>query len=164
MNDARGTLIMLPSPTRFLHLLLGLAAALQLGGCGTAPSALGADANPQLARESAEANYGIKVEALHLSAAGSMLDFRYRVVDPKKAAPLLDGKMKPYLIDDARGARLGVPSSPVLGGIRQTSRNNHIEVDRTYFIMFGNPGKALHSGDKVTLVLGDLKIADLQVR
>jgi hypothetical protein len=149
---------------RRVHRLLALAAALQLGGCGTAPPVAVADANARPAAVSTEADYGIKVEALHLSAAGAMLDFRYRVVDPRKAAPLLDGKMKPYLIDDARGARLGVPSSPVLGSIRQTARNNHIETDRTYFIMFGNPGKALHSGDKVTLVLGDLKIVDIQVR
>ena len=142
---------------------LGLAAALQLGGCASAPGA--AEAAPAaVSSELTALRYGTKVEALHLSAAGSMLDFRYRVLDPAKAAPLLDGKLRPYLIDDAHGAKLGVPSSPVLGTIRQTARNHHIEVDRTYFIMFGNPGKAVHSGDKVTLVLGDLKIVDLQVR
>ena len=93
-----------------------------------------------------------------------MLDFRYRVLDANKAAPLLDGKSQPMLLDEAHGARLGVPESPVLGRIRQTARNNNIMLDRNYFIMFGNPGKVLQSGDKVTLLLGQVKITDLTVQ
>ena len=83
-----------------------------------------------------------------------MLDFRYRVLDPEKASPMLNGKIQPYLVDDLRGARLGVPDTPKLGRIRQTSRNNKILTDRTYFVMFGNPGKAVQSGDKLSLLLG----------
>jgi hypothetical protein len=93
-----------------------------------------------------------------------MLDFRYRVLDAKKAAPLLDGKTQPALLDAAHGARLGVPDTPVLGRIRQTARNNNIVLDRNYFIMFGNPGKVLQSGDKVTLLLGQVKVTDLTVQ
>lgn len=137
---------------------------LQLTGCSTSPVAVAADtlAQPQSAPE--EETYGIKVEGLRLSAAGSMLDFRYRVLDAQKAAPILDGKFRPYLVDEARGARLGVPDTPVLGRIRQTSRNNKILTDRTYFIMFGNPGKAVQSGDKVSLLLGQVKITELVVQ
>jgi hypothetical protein len=93
-----------------------------------------------------------------------MLDFRYRVLDAQKAAPLLDRKLKPYLLDPKWGAKLGVPDTPVLGQIRQTSRNGAVYTDRTYFIMFGNPGKAVQRGDTVTLVLGDAKVTDLKVQ
>jgi hypothetical protein len=144
---------------------VGLACAvLQLVGCAGAPT-LGREAQlDQTEPASLEANWGIKVEGLRLSAAGSMLDFRYRVLDPAKAAPLLDGKSQVYLMDDTRGAKLGVPDTPVLGRIRQTARNGNILTDRTYFIMFGNPGKALKSGDKVTLLLGQAKVSDLMVQ
>ena len=135
-----------------------------LSACASAPPSVVAQTPVQPAPQSVEASYGIKVEALRLSAAGSMLDFRYRVVDAQKAAPILDGKMKPYLLDEARGARLGVPDTPVLGTIRQTARNHKILTDRSYFIMFGNPGKALQNGDKVTLLLGELRITDLTVQ
>ena len=131
-----------------------LVLAALLGACASAPAPT----------PGVEAAYGIHVEGLRLTAAGSMLDFRYRVLDPHKAAPLLDGRMKPYLFDEAHAAKLGVPDTPVLGRIRQTSRNNKIATDRNYFIMFGNPGKAVRSGDKVTLLLGDLKITDLTVQ
>lgn len=121
-------------------------------------AAIRTDPTPQ------EQALGIRVEGLRLSAAGAMLDLRYRVVDAAKAAPLLDGRNRPYLLDEVRGARLGVPESPVLGRIRQTSRNGKILADRSYFIMFGNPGKALRSGDPVALLLGTQKILDLTVQ
>jgi hypothetical protein len=138
--------------------------ALQLSGCVSVPAALGDGPAAQAEQPAIEAAYGIRVEALRLTAAGSMLDLRYRVLDAEKAAPILDGKTQPYLLDAARGARLGVPDTPVLGRIRQTARNNKILTDRSYFVMFGNPGKAVHSGDKVTLLLGPLKVTELTVQ
>ncbi|WP_147321370.1 hypothetical protein [Rhodoferax lacus] len=151
-------------------LLLGvLCTALQLAGCASSLKDAASESSAESAaaaslEESLEGRWGIRVEGLRLSAANSMLDFRYRVLDAKKAAPLLDGKNQPYLLDAAHGATLGVPDTPVLGRIRQTARNNNILTDRTYFIMFGNPGKVLRSGDKVTLLLGQVKIADLSVQ
>jgi hypothetical protein len=142
--------------------LVGTAALLV--ACADAPIR-GQDAQvDQTEPTTLEANWGIQVEGLRLSAAGSMLDFRYRVLDAAKAAPLLNGKSQVFLLDDSRGAKLGVPDTPVLGRIRQTARNGHILTDRTYFIMFGNPGKALQSGDKVTLLVGPAKVSDLMVQ
>jgi hypothetical protein len=146
-------------------LTMVLGAALLLGGCASmeqADSAQGTEV--QAAVPEVQTAYGIRVEGLRLSAAGAMLDFRYRVLDASKAAPLLNGKIQPYLLDESRGAKLGVPDTPVLGRIRQTSRNNNIKENRTYFVMFGNPGKAVQSGDKVTLLLGEVKITDLTVQ
>lgn len=144
-----------------LNSLLG--AVCVLSACASAPIQEPGPGSAANETAPSEATYGIRIEGLHLTAAGSMLDFRYRVFDVKKAGPILDGKLKPYLLDEARGAKLGVPDTPVLGRIRQTARNNKILTDRTYFIMFGNPGKALQSGDKVTLLLGQLRITDLTV-
>ena len=142
--------------------LMGL--ALQLSGCATVPAGDVANQAAQAEQASVVSTYGIKIEGLRLTAAGSMLDLRYRVLDAQKAAPLLNGKIQPYLLDEARSAKLGVPDTPVLGRIRQTSRNNVIHTDRTYFVMFGNPGKALQSGDKVALLLGQVRITDLTVQ
>lgn len=150
---------------RTIVCLVLVGAVLQLIGCSNLPGGA-TESNQVDAAEpaSVESTFGISVEGLRLSAAGSMLDFRYRVLDAKKAAPLLDGRIQPYLLDEAHGAKLGVPDTPVLGRIRQTARNNNILTDRTYFIMFGNPGKVLHSGDKVTLLIGQVKITDLTVQ
>jgi hypothetical protein len=111
----------------------------------------------------AEARFGIRISGLHLSAHGYILDLRYRVLDKGRAAPLLDSKSKVYLVDAAHGAKLGVPESPVIGGMRQTSRNHVIYTDRDYFVLFVNPGKTVHSGDALTLAVDDTTVAGLVV-
>ncbi|MEO8409008.1 MAG: hypothetical protein ABI478_00430 [Propionivibrio sp.] len=108
---------------------------------------------------------GIRVTGFHLSAHGSIIDLRYRVLDTDKAASLLDSKKRVYLIDDAHGgAKLGVPESPVIGAMRQTARNHVIYTDRDYFILFVNPGKAVRVGDTLKLAVGDQTIDNLTVR
>jgi hypothetical protein len=140
-----------------------LCSAMQLVGCAVGLGRVDTGQADQNAIASVEMSYGIKVEGLRLTAADSMLDFRYRVLDAQKAAPFLNGKVQPSLVDETRSARLGVPDTPTLGRIRQTARNGVIHTDRSYFIMFGNPGKALKKGDKVSLLLGQVKITDLTV-
>lgn len=138
--------------------------AITLGGCaGTAekPASYAEAGKIEVQGEIADA-LGIEVEGIRLSAAGYMLDFRYRVLDPVKAAPLLDRKIQPYLLDEASGARLAVPDSPKVGRLRTTSRNKVIP-GRNYYILFANPGRYLQAGSKVTLVAGDARISDLTV-
>ena len=142
---------------------LWLVAVGALAACATAPAGAGGKAAAEeRGRAEAEAACGIRVEALRLSAAGYVLDFRYRVVDAARAAPLLDGRQHPYLVD-ARGARLGVPDTPILGTLRQTARNGKVSTEHTYFVLFANPARYLHPGDRVTLVVGDARLPDLRV-
>lgn len=149
-----------PTPARAMTPGLLLAAAALASACAAVPrSGTGTAAAD---RRALEAECGIRVEALRLSSAGYILDFRYRVVDAKKAAPLLDSKQRPYLLD-GRGAMLGVPQTPILGSLRQTSRNGKVSTDHTYFILFANPAKYLRAGDRVTLVVGDAKLPGLAV-
>ena len=111
----------------------------------------------------AESRLGIRMEGLRLSAAGYMLDFRYRVIDPARAAPLLDKKVRPYLLDQESGAQLAVPDTAKLGQLRTTGRNKVIHDDRDYFILFANPGRFVQAGSKMTLVMGDLRIDNITV-
>lgn len=106
---------------------------------------------------------GIRMEGLRLSAAGYLLDFRYRVVDPARAAPLLEKKTRPYLLDEASGAQLAVPDTAKLGQLRTTGRNKVVHGDRDYFILFANPGRFVQAGSKMTLVMGDLRIENIIV-
>lgn len=127
------------------------------GGAGQ----VGANAEPA-PRSPVEERLGIKIEGMHLSAAGYIVDCRYRVLDPVKAAPLLDRKVNPYLLDEATGMQLGVPDAPKVGKLRPTSRGKII-AGRNYYILFANPGRHLKSGSKVTLVAGDNRIADIAI-
>lgn len=109
-----------------------------------------------------EKAWGIAIQGVRLTAADYMLDFRYRVVDPEKAARLHGLEIKPYLIDAESGSRLGVPSSPKIGTLRQGTKAP--VKDKTYFMLFANPGRFVKQGGKVTLVLGDLVVRDIAVR
>lgn len=113
--------------------------------------------------QGAEVKLGIRMEGLRLSAAGYILDFRYRVVDPEKAALLLDRKIRPYLLDEVSGAQLGVPDTAKLGQLRTTGRNK-VAAEQDYFILFANPGRFVQAGNKLTLVMGDMRIENLVVQ
>lgn len=96
--------------------------------------------------------WGIEVLGVRLASSHWMLTFRYRVVDPTLAAPLLDPTAKPYLIDEATGARLAVPQMENIGELRQ---KRTAVADRDYFVMFGNASKLVQSGSRVDVVIGN---------
>lgn len=155
-------------------LSLALFVAVSLAACATQPSTPDAArapvtkalaAQPDLAAGPAEQadarqGLGIRVTALRLSAGGFMLDLRYRVVDPERAKLLLDRRVPAYLVDEASGAKLGVPTTAKLGKLRQGTLTN-IQTDRDYGMLFGNPGRFLKPGASVTLVAGDVQMRNL---
>lgn len=104
---------------------------------------------------------GIEIVGLHLSSGGYMLDFRYKVVDVVKAAPMIDHALIPYLVHEASGAKFAVPAPAKIGPMRQMPRQ--LEVGRQYFIFFANPGKYIKSGDYVTIIHGPHHFEHLKV-
>ncbi|HUW62021.1 MAG TPA: hypothetical protein VMZ06_13555 [Candidatus Bathyarchaeia archaeon] len=107
-----------------------------------------------------KSKWGIEVLSLRQTAGGYMLDFRYRVLDPEKAARLLDPKVKPYLVDEATGAKFIVPTPPKVGSLRASGR---LAVNKNYFMFFANPGNYIKGGNKVSVVIGELRIEHLTV-
>lgn len=105
--------------------------------------------------------WGVEIASLRLSGQGYFVDFRYKVLDPKKAAPLAKAEWKPHLIDQATGNMLRVPTTPKLGSLRQTAVQ--LLEGRTYFVFFGNSRGLVKHGSKVTVVIGDCRIENLTV-
>ncbi len=151
---------------------LGIA-ALQMAGCATtsadkiskqATASKQSSQAPASRRTSVEEQWGIRIEGLRLSAGGSMLDFRYRIIDPEKATPLVRPSIKPHLIDQASGATLTVPTYAKLGPMRSVARYGTPKADRIYFVLFANPGGFVKAGNKVTVVIGEFKAENLVVQ
>lgn len=105
--------------------------------------------------------WGIQVSGLFLSAAGNMVDFRYRVLNPAKAALLTKPDAKPRLLDQTSGAKLLVPDTPTVGQLRQTTQQP--VRGKIYFILFANTQHHVKSGDKVTITVGDFRAENLSV-
>ena len=104
--------------------------------------------------------WGIELVAMRSTAAGHMVDFRYRVLDAEKAAPLFKRQTKPYLIHQTSGKVLAVPNTAKLGSLRNS---NTPQNGRTYWMFFGNHHRLVQSGDKVTVAIGDFRAADIEV-
>lgn len=131
-----------------------LATALVLTGC-TSPGSRLEPAAP-------ETRWGIRVEGVRVSAAGYMLDFRYRVLDAAKAAQVIRPGIKSYLVVEDSGARLEVPAPPKVGPLRPT--RSPVIADKTYFMFFANPARRVRPGDRVAVVMGDVRAEHLVVQ
>lgn len=104
--------------------------------------------------------WGVDVVGVHPVASGEMLEFRYRVLDGAKAKVLFDKKLTPYLIDEATGTRLAVPTMENIGTLRQ---DIGADPERTYYVMFGNPGRLVKVGSRVDVVIGNFHLDGLIV-
>ena len=109
------------------------------------------------------AQWGVKLLSLRLSAAGYMMDFRFRVLDANKALPLFDTRNKPYVVVERSKAKLPVPMAAKVGAFRPTNRGKNIKADKNYYMMFANPDRHVKAGEKVTLVIGDFNVEHLTV-
>ena len=67
---------------------------------------------------------------------------------------------EPYLIDESDRTALAVPAMENIGELRQVAP---LEQNRTYFMIFGNPGGLVKPGGRVTLVVGNFRAEGLVV-
>lgn len=100
--------------------------------------------------------WGVEILGVRPTAAGYMLELRYRVIDPEKAAALFDRRAKPELVDDESGARFSVPSPPTTGEMRNS---NPPLAGHTYWMLFANPGGFVKPGRRVSVLIGDFRAA-----
>ena len=105
--------------------------------------------------------WGVEILFLRETAAGYMLEFRYKVLDPAKAAPLFARKTKPVLNHVRTGAQLVVPTPAKTGALRNSDAPL---ADHTYWMFFANPNRLVKSGDRVNLQIGDFAVEGLVVQ
>ena len=112
--------------------------------------------NPFMKRE-----WGIEILYVRQTAAGYMLEFRYKVVDAEKAKPLFERQTKPILTHAETGAQLIVPTPAKTGALR----NSNPPLDgHTYWMFFANPGKLVEPGEHVNIQIGDFLVEKLVVQ
>jgi len=148
------------TPTVRVAACVVLGALAAIGGCAGVGPAVPAAATVDAASPAA-VSYGIEFLETRLSAADNVVDLRYRVLDAEKAAPLLDRKLRPVLVNAGNGHRYYVPTPPIVGALRQTTRPAQpVQVGRTYFMLFANPDRELRAGAKLALYIGDQRVGD----
>ena len=105
--------------------------------------------------------WGIEILYVRQTAAGYMLEFRYKVVDAEKAKPLFERQTKPILTHAESGAQLIVPTPAKTGALRNS--NPPLD-DHTYWMFFANPGKLVEPGQHVNIQIGDFLVEKLVVQ
>ena len=106
--------------------------------------------------------YGVDQMQVRYTASGESLEFRYRVLDPDKAAILSDKRARPYLIDEQSGVKLEVPVMEKVGALRQTT--DAPEAGREYWMLFMNRGKLVRPGHRVDVEVGPFHVRGLTVQ
>ena len=124
-----------------------------------------------------EGDWGIKVISVALTADGGMIDVRYQVTDPAKAATALGGgaghdghgaitaealQDAPLLVDEKTGYAVMEANLHQMGGVRRERQSP--DVGKTYFILFANTGGLVEPGDEVSLAASDLRLEHLEVQ
>ena len=115
----------------------------------------------QNAEPTLKEKWGIEITSIRLAMDGYMVDFRYRVLDAKKAEALFVRKDKPYLIDKVSQKVLAVPNMAKVGPLRTS---NKPQEGRIYWMFYGNTGGLVKTGSKITVVIGDFRAENLVVQ
>ena len=140
-----------------------VAAAELAAAATTAPIAAAPDTPVQAPARSGlfyKRNWGVEIVGVRPVSSGFMLAFRYRVLDPEKAKVLNDRKSKAFLRDDATGAVFAVPAMENVGELRSGAAP---EAGREYYMIFGNPGRMVKPGSRVTIIAGNFHAEGLIV-
>ena len=105
--------------------------------------------------------WGVEILFVQQTAGGYMLEFRYKVLDKKKAEPLFKRQIKPVLTHNRTGAKLIVPAPAKTGALRNS---NLPKTGKTYWMYFANPGKLVKPGEKVSIKIGKFEVKNLVVK
>lgn len=100
---------------------------------------------------------GIRVTQVALTAGGGMIDVRYQVIDPDKAAIVHDKDRPPTIVDEATGQAMDTPWMA-------HARKHELHGGVTYFELLLNAEGAIKPGEAVTVVLGGVRLEHVIVQ
>jgi hypothetical protein len=137
-------------------LSLGILAAL-LAIFQIVSAAQQAPASAPLAPAALEAHYGLRVDLVAVTAAGGMVDVRFKIVDAQKAKALL-GQAANYPV-------LWIAGKQVSLTVPEDSRPQMaFENGGSFYLLFPNTQNAVQRGTPVTLVFGSLRVEAILAR
>ena len=100
---------------------------------------------------------GVKIVYVAMTGGGGLIDLRFQVVDPDKAAALHDSATPPAMVDETTGV---VVNSLLMGH----SHTGAYTTGVTYYLVFENPGNLVQRGTRVSVLLGDAQVQHVLVQ
>jgi hypothetical protein len=99
---------------------------------------------------------GVRDVHVHVTGGGGLIDVRYEVVDPGKAALLHDRETPPAVVYEAT-------NTPIEGLLMGHLPHGSAKPGVSSFMIFVNPGNIVRRGDQVTVVLGPARLRHVRV-
>ena len=104
-----------------------------------------------------EKDYGLQILHIAVTAAGGMIEFRFKILDPEKARQFFkDPHQTPTLVADDSGATLNAPHH-MAGNVR-------LQKDAVGFILYPNVRNAIKAGRSVSAVFGDVRVEPIKAQ
>ncbi|MEA2243887.1 MAG: hypothetical protein QOD24_3443 [Solirubrobacteraceae bacterium] len=100
---------------------------------------------------------GVRLIRVAVSGGGGLLDVRYQIVDPGKAAALHDAGTPPAVVYEPT-------NTPIEGLLMGHAPHAPQRVGVTSYLVFVNPGNIVHRGDRVSVILGGGRLEHVTVR
>jgi hypothetical protein len=100
---------------------------------------------------------GVKIVYVAVTGGGGLIDLRFQVVDPDKAAAVHDKATPPAILDETTGV---VVNSLLMGH----SHTGEFKSGVTYYLVFENPGNLVQRGRQVSVLLGDALVRHVPVQ
>jgi hypothetical protein len=97
-----------------------------------------------------EAEYGIRVNLVAVTADGGLVDLRFTVVDESKAAHLMHDPSTMPTVYVQRSGRVLAASHPLAHKVTVIN-------GASYFLLYPNSGGAVQGGTPVSIVIDDLR-------
>ncbi len=115
------------------------------------------DGTTAVDRAGLSARHGIDVDLVAVTAAGGLVELRMQVTDPDKANLVVhDPAARPILVAENTGETLSMASPP--------HHKANLELGREYFFLLANAHNALRAGEKVTVVVDDVRLEHVEVQ
>jgi hypothetical protein len=98
-----------------------------------------------------EERYGVRVTLIGVTAAGGMVDFRFKVLDQEKARVLTkEHDLMPVLSVQNTDTRLAMPG----GGMHSMTLQN----GKVYYLLFGNSKGTVKPGTPISVAFGEMQL------
>lgn len=116
---------------------------------------------PESARQMYSLMWGVDDLTVRMAESGQLVRFSYRVSDARKATVINEKTSAPYLLDARTHAILQVPTMEKVGPLRQSQSP---ENGKSYWMVFSNKGSYVKAGDRVSVVVGSMRLDGLVVQ
>jgi len=127
---------------------LAVAAILGMVGAGRGSAAPTMPTNAAI-----EAQWGVRISRVAVTADGGIVDVRFVVLDPDKAIAMMSPANLPVLHP--------ADAQVVVDQVAQMAVRHDMNPGQTYFLLYQNAGGAVHPGGRLSITFGGLVLPDV---